>query len=156
MLCGLQDYDVAGCDSRPNLPCPHEQREIPWDDLSANADGLMTSISEGEVVGLDHFAVDLIGPSTVVFKTISRHGDIALCDVESFAVVEGFDGSKGLDLTVHQLAESLEKLTTRLGGHGTPGAVVVVVNFAGGLNCNVNILLSCFLDRANDFAVPRI
>jgi hypothetical protein len=101
LFCRLQDDDVTGSDSRSNLPCPHEQREVPGDDLSANTNGLVTSISEGEVVSLNNFAVDLVRPSAVVFETISRHGDIALCNIESLAVVECFNSSKSLDLTVH-------------------------------------------------------
>ena len=71
LFCRLQNDDVTSSDSRSNLPCPHEQREVPRDDLSANTNGLVTSISEGEVVGLNNFAVDLVRPSAVVFETIS-------------------------------------------------------------------------------------
>lgn len=47
LLSGLDDDDVASSNSRTNLPCPHEQREIPWDDLTANTNLEDIAVSMG-------------------------------------------------------------------------------------------------------------
>lgn len=36
LLGGLEDNNVTGCESWTDLPCPHEEWEVPWDDLTAN------------------------------------------------------------------------------------------------------------------------
>lgn len=41
LLSSLHDEGVTGGESRANLPCEHEKREVPWDDLTAN-----TNLSE--------------------------------------------------------------------------------------------------------------
>lgn len=38
LLGGLEDNDVAAGNGRPDLPGPHEEREVPWDDLAADTD----------------------------------------------------------------------------------------------------------------------
>lgn len=38
LLSSLQDNSVTAGNSWTNLPCPHEEWEVPWDDLSANTD----------------------------------------------------------------------------------------------------------------------
>ena len=38
LLGGLEDDSVAGCDGRTDLPGPHEQGEVPWDNLTADTD----------------------------------------------------------------------------------------------------------------------
>lgn len=35
---GLEDDDIATGDSRADLPCPHEEREVPWDNLRTDTD----------------------------------------------------------------------------------------------------------------------
>jgi hypothetical protein len=40
-LRGLQHDGVSGGERRSDLPGEHQQREIPWDDLAAHADGLV-------------------------------------------------------------------------------------------------------------------
>ena len=38
LLSGLEDDGITTCDGGADLPCPHEEREIPGDDLGADAD----------------------------------------------------------------------------------------------------------------------
>lgn len=46
LLGGLQDDSVTSGKSRSDLPCPHEQWEVPWDDLTTDTDGLVSCVVE--------------------------------------------------------------------------------------------------------------
>jgi len=60
LFSSLQYDDVSGSNSGTDLPSPHEQREVPWDDLTADTDGFMSSVSEGKVVSLNDFTMDFV------------------------------------------------------------------------------------------------
>ena len=46
MFCGFEDDRVATGDGGADLPCPHEQWEIPWDDLGADANlGIVSMVT---------------------------------------------------------------------------------------------------------------
>lgn len=38
LFCNLDDYDVTGSNGWTNLPCPHEEWEVPWNDLTTDTD----------------------------------------------------------------------------------------------------------------------
>lgn len=63
---GLQDDSVTGGQGRSDLPGPHKEREVPGNDLTANANRLMSGVVEGLWVCVDGLAVDLVCPSTIV------------------------------------------------------------------------------------------
>ena len=48
--------------------------------------------------------------------------------------------------------EFLEELASGLGRHGAPCTVVIIVDLASRVDCNVDILLGGLLDRADDLA----
>src|ERR1700728_516598 len=80
-LLGEFDYDSAAAgERRSELPCGHEQREVPWDDLRDDADGLAKGVGvevagEGDGEG---FAGDLGGPAAHVTEHID--GERYVCD----------------------------------------------------------------------------
>ena len=46
LLGRLQENGVTGGNGRADFPCPHQQWEVPRDDLTANADGLVSCVVE--------------------------------------------------------------------------------------------------------------
>jgi len=44
LFSGLENNGVTGGDGGADLPGPHEEREVPGDDLTANTDGLVTRV----------------------------------------------------------------------------------------------------------------
>lgn len=38
LFCGFEDDDVAAGDGGADFPCPHQEGEVPGDDLGADAD----------------------------------------------------------------------------------------------------------------------
>lgn len=55
-LGGLHDDDVACCESRTDLPGPHEEGEVPGDDLADDTDGFVPGVGEFAFVGFDLLA----------------------------------------------------------------------------------------------------
>merc|ERR1712098_518861 len=53
LFSSLQDNSVAGGESGTNLPSPHEEREVPGNDLTANTYGLVAGVVEGLVVSVN-------------------------------------------------------------------------------------------------------
>ena len=103
---GFENDDVAAGDGRANLPCPHEKREVPGDDLAADADldrflsapnslgervgwtdGLLLSVIKSLRVRLNDFAVDLVCPAAVISQASGAHANIDLGHAERFAIV---------------------------------------------------------------------
>jgi hypothetical protein len=53
LLSRLQYYAIAGRNGRSQLPTRHQQREIPWNDLTDDAERLMEMIGDRIVVDLE-------------------------------------------------------------------------------------------------------
>ena len=114
---GLEDNDIAASDGRADLPCPHEEGEVPWDDLRTDTDldrrlsvlgshnesiewthRFLPGIIERLRVRLDDFAMDLICPAAVISQTSGAHTNIDLGHAERFAIVEGFNRRKKFEV----------------------------------------------------------
>lgn len=112
LLSSLQDHDVASSNSRANLPRPHEQWEVPWDDLTANADlnqlalsqhdklrntyRLLLYVVEGVWGRVYDLALNLICPTAIVPQAASASTDIAPCHGDGLAVVQRFNRGQKL------------------------------------------------------------
>lgn len=73
-LGGLHDHGAACSEGGTDLPRPHNQRVVPWDDLAAHANRLVESVSQlvaAKVV--DRLAGDLVGHASIVAQA-SRSG----------------------------------------------------------------------------------
>lgn len=88
LLGRLQHDGVTGRNGRTNLPGPHEQREVPRNDLTANADGFMTRVGQVVGIGVDGLANNLVGPASVVAQAAGRVEHVALGLGQRLAVVE--------------------------------------------------------------------
>jgi len=81
------------------------------------------------LAGLDGLTVDLVGPSTVVSEDGSGFSDIeTLGNGKSLSVVEGFKGSKDVDISLHQGSDLHEQLASfETGNVESPGGVESIV-----------------------------
>lgn len=153
LLGGLDDNGVTGGNGRADLPGPHEQREVPGDDLTADTDGLVAGVGEGLGVGVNGLTGDLVGPATVVAQAASGSGDVALGHGDGLAVVQSLNSGQGLDVALEQVRQLGEHAATVRGGHAAPGTLE---GGASGLDGNVDILLGGLVDGGDDLLVGGV
>src|SRR5581483_6923353 len=103
---GFEDYNVAAGQGGRDLPRGHQKREVPRDDLSADADRLAQREVEHPGVGRIGITVDLGGPSGVVAEGLGRAGDIDVLRFEDrLAVVEGLEFGEFLGVFFDELGD---------------------------------------------------
>lgn len=153
LLSGLNDNGVTGGDGGTNLPGPHQDGEVPGDNLTANTDGLVAGVGESLGVGVDSLTVDLVGPATVVAQAAGGVGNINLGHGDGLTVVESLDGGKGLHITLEQIGQLSEHTATVRGGHTVPGTLE---GSASGLDGDVDILLGSLVDGGDNLLIGRV
>lgn len=103
--------------------------EVPRNDLTTDTDGLVLGVGELGLGGLDSLTVDLVCPSTVVSEDSGSLGNIkALGDGKGLSVVERFEGSEDINISLHQgsdLHQVFSSLETR--AVGSPSGVESLV-----------------------------
>ena len=62
----LENYGVPCSECWSDFPCEHHEREVPWDDLSADPDRFVASEGELAFVGFDDLALVLVCPTAEV------------------------------------------------------------------------------------------
>ncbi len=139
LLSSLQDDSVASGQSRSDLPCPHKQREVPRNNLTANTNWLVSCVVEGLWVGVDGLSVDLVCPSTIISEAAGGQLDVDLGHRKSLAVIERLDGSEGVGVFVEEVTELGQHLTSGRGERLAPDAIE---GFPGGLDGDVDICSS--------------
>ena len=144
---GLEDDAVSGSDGGSDLPCPHEEGEVPRNDLTAHANWLLLDVVEGVGGGVDDLALNLVGPAAVVAESANAHGDVDLGHADGLAVVEGFDRGEEIGVLFKQAGELVQELATVFRGFLPPRALE---SLAGGGNGDVDILLGGLVDGADD------
>jgi len=145
LLSCLDDNSVTAGNGWANLPCPHEQREVPWDDLTADTNGLLLDIVEGVWASIGDLAFNLVCPAAIISQAANAHADIDLGHVGSLAVIERLNGCKKVEVLLEEIGELDEELSSVLWGLFPPWALE---GFAGGLDGNIDILLGGLLDGA--------
>lgn len=153
LLSRLHDNRVAGGEGGANLPGPHHDGEVPRNDLTADTNGLVASVDKGFAVGVDGLTVDLVGPTAIVTQAGSGATHVDLGDVESFTVVDGFDGGNDIQIPLKEIGQ-LEEQTSTLGGSDL--APVRLKAMAGSSNRYVDILLSTLMKGSDGFLVGRV
>ena len=114
-------------------------REVPGNDLSHDADRLMSSVRKLVLVRLDHLSVYLVRPPGIVIDGLDReiHVDV-LRPRECFAVVERLERSQFVRVCHHQVRQFIEELAAlRSGNFETPR---VIVSTLGGRDSAVDVL----------------
>ena len=128
-LRGLEDAGVAGGKGGGELPCGHEEREIPRDDLAGDAE--RTSPAAGESV------VELVRPAGVVEE---MRGDEGQVDVAAFldrlAAVHRLEHGEFPGLLLEQAGDAVEIFRALAAGHFPPDGFL---RPAGGLHRAVDV-----------------
>jgi len=144
---GLQNDCVTASNSRANLPCPHEQREVPGNDLGAYTNGLLLDVVEGVGGGVNDLALDLVRPATVVPQSTDTHADVDLGHGDGLAIVERLNRGEQVEVLLEQIGELHKKSAAVLRGLFPPWAFE---SLACGGDGDVDVLLRGFLDRGDD------
>ncbi len=152
---GLEDDGVTVAKGGTELPCEHEQGEVPRDDLTADTDRLVTSVVETLVVDLHDLSVVLVSPTTVVAEVGGDGSDIeALGNGESLAVVERLDSGELVNVLLNEVGELHKKLATSITGRVlTPDGLE---SLTSGLDSDIDILGGSLGDLTNLFSGGRV
>ncbi len=118
--CGLgrlQYGGVAGGERRCQLPCRHQQREVPWHHLGGHAERLR--------VGAEAGVPELVGPAGVVEEMRGRHRDVDVPRLpDRLAVVEGLQDRELAGSLLDQPGDPEQVLRPLPAGHPMPDGVV--------------------------------
>lgn len=112
LLRSLDDDGVAGSDGGTDLPSPHEDGEVPGNNLATDTNRLVAGVRQGLSVGVNGLTVNLVSPATVVAQAARGVGNVDLGHGHGLAVVQGLDGSQGLDITLEQVSQLGEHTAT--------------------------------------------
>jgi hypothetical protein len=99
------------------------------------------------VVGVDDLALNLVGPSTVVSQASGNGCDITLGQCNCLSVIQRLNSSQEVQVLLDQVGQVDQVLTTVLWGRLPPCRLV---GLPGSCYGNVDILLSGFVNRANN------
>lgn len=153
LLGSLHDNSVTGSHGGGNLPRPHEEREVPGDDLTADTNGLVACVGKGIGVGVNGLAVDLVGPSGVVADAANGVTHVNLGYVESLAVVSGLQSSQVVNVPLHQVGQLGQQAAALGGDHLAPGALE---SLTGRGDSSVNILLGSLVNGGDGLFGGRV
>ena len=109
LLGGLQHHAVAGGQRRRHLPGRHQQREVPRDDLTDDAERLVEVIGDGVVIDLRDAAFLCADGAREVAEVIDRERQVGghrLAD--RLAVVPGFGGREQFEVLLHAIGDAVE------------------------------------------------
>lgn len=153
LLGSLHDNGVTGSHGRSNLPRPHEEREVPGDDLTADTNGLVAGVGKGVGVGVNGLAVDLVSPSGVVADAANAVTHVDLGNAESLAVVRGLESRQVVNVPLHQVGQLGQQAAAFGGGHLAPGALE---SLTGRGDSSVHILLGSLVNGGDDLFGSRV
>ncbi len=109
----LEDDRVAGSERRSELPCSHQDRKVPGDDLADDAEGFVVVIGDRGLVDLGDRAflgTDASGEVTEVIDSQGEIGGHSLAD--RFAVVPCLNGGEHLEVVFHPRCNLFEQAST--------------------------------------------
>ena len=109
----LEHHRIATCKSRCQLPCRHQQREVPGDHLTDHADraGLRSRKSQ----------LELVRPAAVIEKMRGGQRDVDVARLaDRFATVERLQAGKLTRALQKDPSETIDVTCTLLARHRTP------------------------------------
>ncbi len=137
-LLGRFHHDrAAGRQCRSPFPSRHQDRKVPGNDLSRDADRLATRVTEVIAANRDRAAVNLVGVAGVVTNAIDRQRQVDGAAVaQRFAVIECFQSRQFVDLGFHAVGQREHQLAAIAGIHLRPitGLERVPCGFGGGID----------------------
>src|SRR5690606_7383545 len=108
----LQHHSIAGGERRGNLPAQHQEREVPGDDLAADAPWRV----------LRKAALEMLGPAGMMVEVPGRERDVdvtALAD--GLAVVEALEHGEEAGMLLDGAGEGIEIARPLIAGKRAPG-----------------------------------
>ena len=118
-----------------------------------NTDGLAACVIEGVRVGVNDFAVNLVGPSTVVSNAAHGGGHVPASHHDALAIVQRLNGRERLRILLEQVGELEEIPGSLLGSDLFPFSLEGLSRCRNG---DIDILLGSFFDGADDLFVGRV
>src|SRR5947209_5433927 len=153
LLGRLKDNGVAAGQRRAELPACQQQREIPGNDSAYNSNRFAQGVSKSIVEGVDGFAVDLGGPSRVVAKNVSDHGQVYIARFEDgLAIVEGLEFGQFINVLFDEISDAPQYLAAFTGRHLAPWACCVLECLADGGYGLVYIFLTGIVNLSKHLA----
>lgn len=161
LLAGLEDRDASGGKAGAELPCEHEEGEVPGDDLAAHADGLV--VGHGEEVAVDGhgLALDLVGPASVVAEAVDDEVEVSgrsVCFAVSgvrFAVVQRLELAKVRAVSFNEISKLVQQVAAAGCVHGPPGRAEGKGG-AGSVDSEVDVSFIGLLHLADDLFGGRV
>ena len=161
LLGGFEHHRAAGRERRAKFPSRHEQREIPRDYLADDADRLAQSVTEKPRAGRvgngnwKRVAVNFGRPPRHVAEQVDGERNVGhACDSERFAIVQGFEPGKLLQILLQQIGQ-LPNCPPAIGRrHSAPRPGLK--GRARRLDRTVDVSLITGRDLANHIACGRI
>ena len=103
LLCQLEHHSVTAAKCGTQLPTSHRQREVPWDDLAADTEGLLQGICELGRANVNDLAKVLVCVAGVVLEDIHNLGHILIeRRVVWLAIVKSLDRGQNLCVLLDQ------------------------------------------------------
>ena len=145
LLGGLEHDGAAARQRRRELPCRHQQREVPRDDLADHADRLAQRV--GEVLARrrqrgdrNGRALDLRRPARHVAEQVGGERHVSRArDAERLAVVERLEHRELVRVLLDQLRDPPDQAAA-VGGVHTPPLRVIGERLASGLDRPLDVL----------------
>ncbi len=139
VLGGLEHHGVAHCNRRRNFPRQHQQREVPGDDLPANA----------QRFAIWQFAVHQLRHARVVVEMAVDQRDIDVAAfADRFAVVERLQHTEKTGMFLHQAGEGVEVFGALMARETRPFRLCA----AGGGDGGVDVVLRGLGERGEGLA----
>src|SRR5262249_3934964 len=120
---------IAGGKRRAELPCSHEEREIPWNDLADNANrfahckGVEIRARRVEDADRDGVAFDFRRPASHVMEKIGGQRNIGDArDGAWFAVIQRLKLRKFVGVLEDDIPDAPDEFSTFGWRHGPPGS----------------------------------
>ena len=121
LLGRLHDDRTAGGQSWSPLPCGHQQRKIPGDDLADDADRLAARIAEIVSANRNRVPRELVGPAGVVADAVDGQRQVGGSRVDNrLAVVERFERGQLIEIRFHQIGELVHQAASIASIHLRP------------------------------------
>ena len=105
----LQHESVASGQRWCKLPGQHQQREVPWNDLTAHTNWLNLGEAVHISISGNGLAVDLVRPTSVILESADGGLYITTGLFQWLAIVQNFQFCQVLLITYHQISQFVQQ-----------------------------------------------
>ncbi len=149
---GLQDHGIARGKRRAELPCGHEEREVPRHDRGDDAERLARDHGERVAIGRRDLVIDLVDRLGIPLDGVHHASDVDIHgEGDGLAHVERFEKSEFVRMLLDEPGEFQERLLAILRIHFRPDAALE--GAAGGLHSDIDIRLVAGRDLSEELSV---